>query len=213
MIILMNDNIYIYIYSHYCSEVVFCLSEYFYSAFIMKIKQFNFLENKGGFNNTMKTLKTYVQLFLKNKVLIVLVVSSSLYVRSTEQYKYISAQCLQVKPTFILMGCHEYLYIFVCIWYDEDSFTQIKWSNADEVTLRAVMEMLFMYLQVHLKKCEYHEKGQYFCHSFQKVKPIYYIDSLHIVKYFKPLFLGILMIMLTDNENPKFSVSEKFYIT
>ncbi len=49
--------------------------------------------------------------------------------------------------------------------------------------------------QVHLKKIEYHEKGQYFCHSFQKVKPIYYIDSLHRVKYFKPLFLEILMIM------------------
>ncbi len=34
-----------------------------------------------------------------------------------------------------------------------------------------------------------------FCHSFQKVKPIYYIDSLHRVKYLKPLFLEILMIM------------------
>ncbi len=34
-----------------------------------------------------------------------------------------------------------------------------------------------------------------FCHSFQKVKPIYYIDSLNRVKYFKPLFLEILMIM------------------
>ncbi len=35
-----------------------------------------------------------------------------------------------------------------------------------------------------------------FCHSFQKVKPIYYIDSLHIEWiYFKPLFLDILMIM------------------
>ncbi len=33
--------------------------------------------------------------------------------------------------------------------------------------------------QVHLKKIEYHEKGQYFCPSFQKVKPIYSIDSLH----------------------------------
>ncbi len=33
------------------------------------------------------------------------------------------------------------------------------------------------------------------CHSFQKVKPIYDIDSLHRVKYIKPLFLEILMIM------------------
>ncbi len=44
-------------------------------------------------------------------------------------------------------------------------------------------------------------------HSFQNVKPIYYIDSLHIMKYFKSLFLEILMIMLTDNER-KF----EFYI-
>ncbi len=45
------------------------------------------------------------------------------------------------------------------------------------------------HIQVHLKEIEYHEKSQYFCHSFQKVKPIYYIDSLHRVKYFKPYFL------------------------
>ncbi len=32
------------------------------------------------------------------------------------------------------------------------------------------------HIQVHLKKIEYREKGQYFCHSFQKVKPIYYTD-------------------------------------
>ncbi len=37
-----------------------------------------------------------------------------------------------------------------------------------------------VYIEVHLKKFEYHEKGQYFCHSFQKGKHIYYIDSLHI---------------------------------
>ncbi len=42
--------------------------------------------------------------------------------------------------TFILTGCRERLYISVCIWY-EDSFTQIKWWNAHEVTLRAVLEM------------------------------------------------------------------------
>ncbi len=56
------------------------------------------------------------------------------------------------------------------------------------------------------------KKDNIFCHSFQKVKPIYYIDSLHRVKYIKPLFVEILMILiliiLTDNENPIFSVSE-----
>ncbi len=39
------------------------------------------------------------------------------------------------------------------------------------------------------------KKVNVFCHSFHNVKPIYYIDSLHRVKYFKPLFLEFLMIM------------------
>ncbi len=39
------------------------------------------------------------------------------------------------------------------------------------------------------------KKVNMFCHSFQKVKHIYNIDSLHKVKYFKPLILEILMIM------------------
>ncbi len=39
------------------------------------------------------------------------------------------------------------------------------------------------------------KKVNIFGHSFQKVKPIYYIDSLHIVKYLKPIFLEILIIM------------------
>ncbi len=46
------------------------------------------------------------------------------------------------------------------------------------------------------------KKVNIYCHSFQKVKHIYYIDSLHIVKYFKPLFLEIddygLQIMKTQ---------------
>ncbi len=32
---------------------------------------------------------------------------------------------------------------------------------------------------LHLKKCNIIKKVNIFCHSFQKVKPIYYIDSLH----------------------------------
>ncbi len=35
------------------------------------------------------------------------------------------------------------------IWYD-DRFTQMKRSNAHQVTLRAVLGMLFMYLCPHL---------------------------------------------------------------
>ncbi len=49
------------------------------------------------------------------------------------------------KRTFVLTGCREYLYISVCIWY-EDSFTQMKQSNRHKVTLRAVLEMLFVCL-------------------------------------------------------------------
>ncbi len=35
-------------------------------------------------------------------------------------------------------------------------------------------------LNTGLKKFEYHEKVNILCHSFQKVKSMYYIDSLHI---------------------------------
>ncbi len=45
------------------------------------------------------------------------------------------------------------------------------------------------------------KKVNIFCHSFQKVKSIYYIDSLHRVKYFKPLVLEILMIMAFKTQN------------
>ncbi len=65
----------------------------------------------------------------------------------------------------------------------------------------------------YILKLLYHKKVNKYFHSFQKVKPMYYIDLLHKVKYFKPLFLEIFMIMLTDNENPKFSVSENVNIT
>ncbi len=53
-----------------------------------------------------------------------------------------------------------------------------------------------------------------FCHSFQKVKPIYYIDSLNIELNISSLyFLKFWWLLLTDNENPKFSVSENHNIT
>ncbi len=54
-------------------------------------------------------------------------------------------------------------------------------------------------------KIEYHEKGKYFCHSFQKMKPIYYIDSLHIAwKISSVYFLKRWWLWLTDNEKSKF---------
>ncbi len=52
------------------------------------------------------------------------------------------------------------------------------------------------------------KKVKHFCHSFQKVKPIYYIESLHRVKYFKSLFLEILMIMAYKIMKTQNSVSQ-----
>ncbi len=58
------------------------------------------------------------------------------------------------------------------------------------------------------------KKVNIFCHSFQKLKTIYYIDSLHIEWNIAILyFLKFWWLWLTDNENPKFSVSEIFDIT
>ncbi len=53
-----------------------------------------------------------------------------------------------------------------------------------------------MYVQVHLKILEYHEKGQYFLSLISESEThIIYRFITHRVKYFKPLFLDILMIM------------------
>ncbi len=52
------------------------------------------------------------------------------------------------------------------------------------------------YLQVHLKNVEYHEKGQYFLPLISESEThVLYRFITHRVKYFKPLFLEILMIM------------------
>ncbi len=51
-------------------------------------------------------------------------------------------------------------------------------------------------IQVHIKKIEYHEKGQYFLSLIsERETHILYRFITHRVKYFKPLFLEILMIM------------------
>ncbi len=58
------------------------------------------------------------------------------------------------------------------------------------------------------KEIEYHGKGQYFLSLISESETyIFYRFITQRVKYFKHLFLEILMIM-TDNKNPKFSVSE-----
>ncbi len=47
--------------------------------------------------------------------------------------------------------------------------------------LQNVLNSFYIYTQVHLKKNWIsRKKVNIFCHSFQKVKPTYYIDSLHI---------------------------------
>ncbi len=57
------------------------------------------------------------------------------------------------------------------------------------------------------KKLNIMEKVNIFCHSFEKVKPIYCIDWLHIEWNISSFyFLKCLWLWVTDNENPKFSV-------
>ncbi len=70
--------------------------------------------------------------------------------------------------------------------------------------VKKIYACMYVYVYVYIrtdtqryikKKVNIMKKVNIFCHSFQKVKPIYYIDLLHRVKYFKPLFLEILIIM------------------
>ncbi len=68
---------------------------------------------------------------------------------------------------------------------------------------------LYSYISKYLNIMK---KVNIFCYSFQKAKPIYYIDSLHIELNISSLyFLKCWWLWLTDNENPKFSVSENKY--
>ncbi len=54
----------------------------------------------------------------------------------------------------------------------------------------------YQQIQVHLKKFEYHEKGQYLLSLISESEThILYRFITHRGKYFKPLFLDILMIM------------------
>ncbi len=55
---------------------------------------------------------------------------------------------------------------------------------------------IYIYIQEHLKKLEYHEKGQYFLSLISESEThILYRFITHSVKYFKPLFLETLIIM------------------
>ncbi len=70
------------------------------------------------------------------------------------------------------------------------------------------------HIQVHLKKkLNIMKKVNIFCHSFQKGKSIYYIDSLHIEWNISSLyFLKFWWLWLPENENPKLSVSENWHL-
>ncbi len=54
--------------------------------------------------------------------------------------------CLKL---YFSKGVYSFTLSTVCV-YDEENVTPMKWSKAHEVTLRAVLEMLFMYLCPHL---------------------------------------------------------------
>ncbi len=67
------------------------------------------------------------------------------------------------------------MYIYVCMYVCMSIYLSI---------------CTYVYLQVHLKKIEYHEKGQYFLALIlQSETHIVYRFIMHRVKYFKPLFL------------------------
>ncbi len=85
------------------------------------------------------------------KIRLIILVVVAHYIHSNENSNIFLLQVLELNPTFILKGFHEYLYISVCIWYDEDSSTQIKRSNANEATLRAV----HVFMSSFSKTCQY----------------------------------------------------------
>ncbi len=80
-------------------------------------------------------------------------------------------------------------------------------SQSSGFILRPLTDLI--YIQVHLNKLEYHKKVNIFVTHFTQVKPIYYIDALHIEwKMLSLYFLKFWWFWLINNENPKFSVSE-----
>ncbi len=58
------------------------------------------------------------------------------------------------------------------------------------------------------QKIECHELGQYFLSLISESETHILYRFITQSEIFQALFLEMLMIMLTDNENPKFSVSE-----
>ncbi len=59
-------------------------------------------------------------------------------------------------------------------------FAGIVQSDLQKRNLNIKYITIVLNLQVHIKKKYVTKKVNIFCYSFQKVKPIYYMDSLHI---------------------------------
>ncbi len=118
----------------------------------LKFKHIIFVGKLRGFTIKIKTWKKYCMIiYYKKNSFINILNSSSITCILINNSNIFLAQCLNW--TFILTGCHEYLYISVSIWYNA-GFTQIKWSNACEVTLRAVLEMLLLCIYVLIETAD-----------------------------------------------------------
>ncbi len=106
-----------------------------------------FLANKGNSLLKWKHVRNVVWSFFKKESFHNF--SSSMYILLNKYFCYnIFQKRFYLQNTFILTCCREYLYISVCLWY-EDSLTQMKRWNAHKVTLSAVLEMLFVCLCPH----------------------------------------------------------------
>ncbi len=77
-----------------------------------------------------------------------------------------------------------------------------------EIRVEPVVKNRYISKHLYIMK-----KVNIFCFISESETHILYRFITHRVTYFKPLFLEICMIMATDNENPKFSVSENLNIT
>ncbi len=118
----------------------------------LKFKHIIFVGKLRGFTIKIKTWKKYCMIiYYKKNSFINILNGSSITCILINNSNIFLAQCLNW--TFILTGCHEYLYISVSIWYNA-GFTQIKWSNACEVTLRAVLEMLLLCIYVLIETAD-----------------------------------------------------------
>ncbi len=121
-----------------------------------------FLANKGNLLLKLKPVRNVVLSFLKKFSFHNF---SSMYILLNKYFCY----NIFKKTDFYFDGLPWIPLHSVCIWY-EDSFTQMKRWNAHKVTLRAVLEMLFVCLYPHwdimrVSVCVLKENA-HLCHTF-----------------------------------------------